>query len=830
MSGMLFDLQRFAKVLVGKTKNDKLVVAEDRTQIYGLAGNDTLESNGKSNVLLIGGSGNDVLKMTGGNGTLSGGKGSDTFNLSYSASKKISAVIEDIDPTNDKIVITNSGSGTAKINSIISGEDVIFMDESGNFNLTLRGSSDASDYYEGTANDYIWEILRIVNQERENNNLSPLTLSQGLVDATSIRAQEIEEYYSHTRPDGTSCLTALTKSYNYTGENIAAGQTSPAKVMDSWMNSPGHRANILNSNYKKLGVGYYYDSSSYYKYHWVQMFGGDLSSADTVSTDKIIKTKMTLKGAKISANTAKNADPITNNEPNVKITGSADNDSIQNYADNVTINSGKGADSITNHNNKALIDGGADFDKIFNHGDNTTIKSASGNNLVINGEYFGKGGINVKIDTGSGNDTITNSGSFGVISSGAGDDFIYNGYYFYEPWSTFYDDSYNGEYNDVSSNVTIEGGKGNDQIKLKNTQQSSNDGSYTVILNDDNNSSHNTVIKYANGDGNDTVYGIKSTDTLNISGSYSTQTSGKDVIVKVGSGSILLKGASGIKFKISKTDKVVSSTFKVTNKTKTPLTVSTKYKDINAASRTKAIKITANKLNNVIQGGSASDTINGDNGNDFIYGNAGNDKIYGDKGNDKLFGNAGKDILYGKEGDDKLWGNEGNDKLFGGAGSDELNGGAGNDTLYGNAGNRDIIHGDAGNDVIFGNAGYDMILGDEGNDKLWGNEGNDKLSGGDGNDTLIGGKGYDKLWGDAGKDTFVYASGDGKDIIYDFDNDDMLKITGKFSTSYSKSKKEIYFKVGSTANAITLKDFGSTSTFNVNGTNYKVSGLKLVRR
>ena len=58
----------------------------------------------------------------------------------------------------------------------------------------------------------------------------------------------------------------------------------------------------------------------------------------------------------------------------------------------------------------------------------------------------------------------------------------------------------------------------------------------------------------------------------------------------------------------------------------------------------------------------------------------------------------------------------------------------------------------------------------------------------------------------------------------------MLKITGTFSASYNQSKNEIYFKVGTTANAITLKDFGSTSTFNVNGSYYKISGTKLVKK
>ena len=103
------------------------------------------------------------------------------------------------------------------------------------------------------------------------------------------------------------------------------------------------------------------------------------------------------------------------------------------------------------------------------------------------------------------------------------------------------------------------------------------------------------------------------------------------------------------------------------------------------------------------------------------------------------------------------------------------------------------------------------------------------MNGGAGNDSLWGGDGNDSLWGGNGKDTFIYAAGDGKDVIYDFDSTDMLKITGTFSASYNKSKKEIYFKVGSTSNAITLKDFTATS-FNVNDKNYKISGTKLVKK
>ena len=132
------------------------------------------------------------------------------------------------------------------------------------------------------------------------------------------------------------------------------------------------------------------------------------------------------------------------------------------------------------------------------------------------------------------------------------------------------------------------------------------------------------------------------------------------------------------------------------------------------------------------------------------------------------------------------------------------------------------ILGGSGNDSLYGGAGNDSLSGNAGNDKLYGQDGKDVLRGGSGNDTLTGGKGNDSLWGDAGKDTFIYGSGDGKDVIYGFENDDLLKITGKFSASYNSSKDEVYFKVGTTAKAITLSDFTATS-FHVNSATYQIN-------
>lgn len=120
-----------------------------------------------------------------------------------------------------------------------------------------------------------WEVLRLVNIERMNDGSLPLTMFSAIQSATDIRALELLETFSHTRPDGTSCFTVFDEvgiSYSTAGENIAAGQQTPAAVMNSWMNSTGHRANILNSAFKHIGVGYTYSQSTQYGAYWVQLF------------------------------------------------------------------------------------------------------------------------------------------------------------------------------------------------------------------------------------------------------------------------------------------------------------------------------------------------------------------------------------------------------------------------------------------------------------------------------------------------------------------------------------------------------------------------------
>ena len=117
-------------------------------------------------------------------------------------------------------------------------------------------------------------VLELVNAARAQNGKSPLTLDDGLTGVAQLRAEEIVQSFSHTRPNGTSCFTAVKEAgiaAGAMGENIAAGQSSPASVMDSWMNSEGHRANILNEDFSSIGIGYV-KAPSGYKQYWVQMF------------------------------------------------------------------------------------------------------------------------------------------------------------------------------------------------------------------------------------------------------------------------------------------------------------------------------------------------------------------------------------------------------------------------------------------------------------------------------------------------------------------------------------------------------------------------------
>lgn len=119
------------------------------------------------------------------------------------------------------------------------------------------------------------EVIRLVNVERSKNGLAPLKANAELSKVATVKAQDMinKNYFSHTSPTYGSPFDMMKKfGINYTaaGENIAYGQKTSAEVMNGWMNSSGHRANILNSKFTEIGVGVAKDKNG--TPYWVQMF------------------------------------------------------------------------------------------------------------------------------------------------------------------------------------------------------------------------------------------------------------------------------------------------------------------------------------------------------------------------------------------------------------------------------------------------------------------------------------------------------------------------------------------------------------------------------
>ncbi len=121
------------------------------------------------------------------------------------------------------------------------------------------------------------EVVGLVNAERAKNGLSALTADADLMKTATLKSQDMAKnnYFDHTSPTYGSPFDLMTKygvSSRAAGENIAMGQTSPSQVMNAWMNSSGHRANILSASYTQIGVGVAQNSAG--TYYWTQHFIG----------------------------------------------------------------------------------------------------------------------------------------------------------------------------------------------------------------------------------------------------------------------------------------------------------------------------------------------------------------------------------------------------------------------------------------------------------------------------------------------------------------------------------------------------------------------------
>ena len=166
--------------------------------------------------------------------------------------------------TNTRVVTVKKGSGNKAVLKAVS-------EGTANVKLTLYNGKtaickvsvvDCSDVYSAkTDKDYYslsHKVYEIVNQERIKAGVKPLRFNDKVYKAAMIRAKECHKYFSHTRPNGKDCFTALSEAgvkQNYAGENIAVGFSSPKSVMEGWMQSSGHRSNILNPVFTDFGCG-----------------------------------------------------------------------------------------------------------------------------------------------------------------------------------------------------------------------------------------------------------------------------------------------------------------------------------------------------------------------------------------------------------------------------------------------------------------------------------------------------------------------------------------------------------------------------------------------
>lgn len=126
------------------------------------------------------------------------------------------------------------------------------------------------------------EVLTLVNSERASAGCPSLTANDKLVAAARGHSQDMadNDFFSHTGSNGSSPSDRIeAQGYNWSwwGENIAAGYSSPADVMAGWMNSPGHRDNILTCDFTEIGIGYVYNANDGgnvdYGHYWTQVFG-----------------------------------------------------------------------------------------------------------------------------------------------------------------------------------------------------------------------------------------------------------------------------------------------------------------------------------------------------------------------------------------------------------------------------------------------------------------------------------------------------------------------------------------------------------------------------
>jgi len=143
-----------------------------------------------------------------------------------------------------------------------------------NPNLIYPGDILTIPVYSAESTAYEAKVIELINNIRTSNGLRPFVHNWQLSRVARYKSRDMQElgYFSHTSPTYGSPFEMIKNfniSYSYAGENIAKGYSDPSSVVNGWMNSSGHRANILNPSFTQIGVGYEPNGN-----YWTQMFIG----------------------------------------------------------------------------------------------------------------------------------------------------------------------------------------------------------------------------------------------------------------------------------------------------------------------------------------------------------------------------------------------------------------------------------------------------------------------------------------------------------------------------------------------------------------------------
>lgn len=219
--------------------------------------------------------------------------------LSVGQTKQFNVTVNGAAPTPGQLVwtTTNSGvvrvtqtglasavaPGSATVRAALASYTAAYID----FPVTVLAATSAPTTPTTTPSTFAQQVLTLTNSARAvartcgttTYAAAPaLAYNAGLAQSAQGHASDMasKNYFSHTSQDGRTFsqrISATGYAWRTIGENIAAGQSTPAAVVNGWLQSPGHCANIMNPAFKELGVGYAYSATSTYKYYWVQDFG-----------------------------------------------------------------------------------------------------------------------------------------------------------------------------------------------------------------------------------------------------------------------------------------------------------------------------------------------------------------------------------------------------------------------------------------------------------------------------------------------------------------------------------------------------------------------------